>query len=544
MSFRIQSKLWLGAAFLVFALEAFSQSIRVAAWNLQSAPGIGASPSNDVRIAEAAAALKTAEPDVILLQNVPDWKSCDRLVEALKPGKYYVLVCSSFRDGTNNASSQRQVAILSKYRGYSSWSEPWRGADRKAGGGGFAFAALRIANQPLGFYSVDARGLPNGSPDLAAAQLAAHAQSVQKWEANRVDATTAAFTFEGEGAVLKNIREVMLRSMEDAGFGFAVRDANSELPAGDYVLTEPPGLVAQPKILSSASFQRAAGTYDVELEPAKLLASRAVALALLKSRPPRPPVKVVAATTPTNQPARAQPAATTPTTRASSAAATSPARSFDPKWTALIAAGGLTLLVGLGWLLLKGTRHVPAREPKLLAESGTASSYTIIVGAPSTTGVSAVEPVRPAAPQPVVRIESPRSTHTQTEMLRRRAETAEQKAERAQEAIRSGVVSNLSHWLKQKFVRRLIEDRSQMLETQHSATMKALAVEKRLTRIETQIKVQNLGYQQRIDELTRELIAAKEENRELIRAQIRQVKAEMEEARARMLAQAKDGDAA
>ena len=76
-----------------------------------------------------------------------------------------------------------------------------------------------------------------------------------------------------------------------------------------------------------------------------------------------------------------------------------------------------------------------------------------------------------------------------------------------------------------------------MLETQEAAACKAQAVEQRLARIEQQIQQQERVYQERLAELTRELLAAKEENCELIRARIDQVKAEMATARARLVAQ-------
>jgi hypothetical protein len=121
--------------------------------------------------------------------------------------------------------------------------------------------------------------------------------------------------------------------------------------------------------------------------------------------------------------------------------------------------------------------------------------------------------------------------------LRQRALAAEQRAEQATAVIRSGLIPHLRRWLKQKLVRRLISDRAQLLETQQLATLKALGVEERLARIEQQIQRQTSAYQERIEALTRELIVAKEENRELIRARIVQVKAEMAAARARMMAQ-------
>jgi len=106
--------------------------------------------------------------------------------------------------------------------------------------------------------------------------------------------------------------------------------------------------------------------------------------------------------------------------------------------------------------------------------------------------------------------------------------------------VRSSVAADLRLWLKQKLLRRLIADRAELLATQQVAATKAMTMEERLARVERQLEQQNDGYLRRIEELTRELLAAKEENRELIRAQIRQVKAEMEAARARLLAQANE----
>jgi archaellum component FlaC len=89
-------------------------------------------------------------------------------------------------------------------------------------------------------------------------------------------------------------------------------------------------------------------------------------------------------------------------------------------------------------------------------------------------------------------------------------------------------------------VSKLLSDRTHLLATQQAATLQALAVHDRLNRIETQIQQQQQAYEQRIDALTRELLAAKEENRQLIRAQIDQVKAEMEATRSRIRASAPD----
>ncbi len=80
-------------------------------------------------------------------------------------------------------------------------------------------------------------------------------------------------------------------------------------------------------------------------------------------------------------------------------------------------------------------------------------------------------------------------------------------------------------------------DRSQLMAAQQEATRKVLAVDARLSKLEVQIQQQTRVYVQRIEELTAELLAAKEENRELIRAKITQVKIEMETARKKFLQQ-------
>ena len=108
----------------------------------------------------------------------------------------------------------------------------------------------------------------------------------------------------------------------------------------------------------------------------------------------------------------------------------------------------------------------------------------------------------------------------------------------ADPVIRRGVIQELTNWLKHKFVRKLISDREQMLQAHELATRMASTLDNRLARIEAQIQQQNEAYLRRIDDLNRELAAAREENRELIRERIAQVKAEMEAARAKVLAEA------
>lgn len=101
---------------------------------------------------------------------------------------------------------------------------------------------------------------------------------------------------------------------------------------------------------------------------------------------------------------------------------------------------------------------------------------------------------------------------------------------RTPDAVREGVVANLTLWLKQRFMQRLLADRAQLIATQETAALKALAVNERLTKIEIHIQQRNREYEQRIDELMQALDNAREENRELIRDKIALLRAEMEKA--------------
>ena len=164
-----------------------------------------------------------------------------------------------------------------------------------------------------------------------------------------------------------------------------------------------------------------------------------------------------------------------------------------------------------------------------LEDGDLVNSDSVLITSSSITGSTLDDSVAPAISQPVIQ---------QLQVWQQRALAAEQKAERANEAIRAGLMSYMREWVKQKLFRKLIEDRTQLLESQHVATLKALAVDERLARLEIQIQQQNQVYEQRIDRLTQELAVTKEESRALIRAQITQIKSEMEAARVRLIAEA------
>jgi hypothetical protein len=537
-----------GLAFVLVVLSqnCFADTIRVTTWNLEPVPAAG---TNDTLIQDAAAALKKLNPDVILLQQVRDWKMCGQLAQALEPAEYNVLVCSSFRDSRTGAVSKDQVAVLARRKAYFSWSEGWRTEGHATLPGGLAFVALQIGKQRVGFFSVQAGAGPVGaggsgqSAARQAAQVASVGQlleqvrSVANWVANRVQVFVIAGTFDSAAEGGLGAQDAPVRLLEEEGFGDAFQEApvagrvtrpgKARQPGGiaDYLFTQPAGCAANPRVLSTAVAGHYPVTCELELDQAKVAAAQAARVELPVREPRRsksgPPAAAAAAPTSVLA-ARAQ--------------------AFNRHLVTAVALAGIVALAAFVWLLARRRRALLPPVPASLAVGGESggvipSSYTVVIGTRSATEPAPAETRASPPPRPIIHVETPGATQTQAEVLRQRALAAEQRAERATAVIRSGLIPHLRHWLKQKLVRKLITDRAQLLGTQQAATLKALAVEERLARIEQQIQRQNSAYQERIEALTRELIVAKEENRELIRVRIAQVKAEMAAARAKLMAQ-------
>ena len=86
----------------------------------------------------------------------------------------------------------------------------------------------------------------------------------------------------------------------------------------------------------------------------------------------------------------------------------------------------------------------------------------------------------------------------------------------ANEAVRM----NLLAWVKTAFVQRLLSQRQQMMVTEDEATKRTLAIEEKLTSLQSTLQGRISAYESRIERLEVELTAATVENRDLIRSQI------------------------
>jgi len=533
-----------------------AQSLRVTTWNLQppvARTNAAVASAAGIRISSAAAALRKLNPDVILLQQVTDWAMCDALAEALKPASYNVVVCSAFREARTNTLRKQQVAILAKpkARAYFSWSEPWRNVGAPAAQGGLAFAAFRVGNQRVGVFSVQAgtptgaaagkkRATPASGDRLTAAirQLLTQVRSVNNWLTNQVRVCVVGGTFGLAAGQTKALEDMPLQMLQDAGFADACQNlttadratmrarAGQTGPIADYIFTQPAGCATNPSILHVAVSRRYPVTCDVIPGPPVTAAA------------PMPRVEPALGRKPYPTPDQAPQAKASPKPDETTSALPPSGNSASRLPWLATAGGGMAALAALLWIVARRKKSLPPVGPALLTAGGEApSGYTMVLTSQSASETAFPNGQPGRAAHPLIRVEAFETTHTQTELMRRRALAAEQRAERADAVIRAGLIPHLGHWLKQNLVRRLISDRTRLLETQEAAARKAMAVEQRLARIEQQIQQQDRVYQNRIEELTRELHAAKEGNCELIRARIAEVKAERATARARLMAQ-------
>ncbi len=106
---------------------------------------------------------------------------------------------------------------------------------------------------------------------------------------------------------------------------------------------------------------------------------------------------------------------------------------------------------------------------------------------------------------------------------RDRALMAEQKVERTHEAIRSGVLG----WMREKIMRTLFRHRAELLSSQQKAEAEMRELEHRLEQLHTPLQDRICAYEERIEQLERELAAKGEENRELIGARISVVRQQL-----------------
>lgn len=158
-----------------------AQTIRIVSWNLAWFPGKKPEPTADeerAHMALAQQALRELKPDVLLLQEVRDWKSAEQLCSAVSGLRMQVI--SRFQPRPQNQVIATRLPVDS------TWSDEWKhGADGPPRG--YVFTAIELPQKRfLLTYSLHLKSNV-GAPAMnvpkrqeAARQLLAHTQEMLK----------------------------------------------------------------------------------------------------------------------------------------------------------------------------------------------------------------------------------------------------------------------------------------------------------------------------------------------------------------------------
>lgn len=128
--------------------------VRVVTWNLKWFPGKSPSPTQeekDQHFLELAAVVPNFRADVLILQEVRDFDSVERLAKLL-PG-FEVHVVSKFKDQVGGVVGLQQIAILSRFKAEGAWAESWKRGWANAPRG-YAYAKLVVSGKSLHVYGL------------------------------------------------------------------------------------------------------------------------------------------------------------------------------------------------------------------------------------------------------------------------------------------------------------------------------------------------------------------------------------------------------
>lgn len=470
------------AAWMISAVALVAEPIRIVSWNLEALENAAdKSASLDARINSAALVLGRFKPDVVLLQEVPDWKTSADIASRIDT-KFGVRICSAY-GGEGPQRSRRQMAVLSSFNAAVSWHEGWSGSGEL----GYALALLEIGGRRVGFASLV---LPDGANTnqsaarlLAAGQFFAKLAELRTWKTNGPTAFLLGGTF-GSG---DEVSDVVLHRARAEGFtsaflnlsrdARATRRARNQRPAAitDYLYAEGGGYVAPVQLLPNIVSDHAIQMVDWDLERTMPV--------IMVSEP------ALAANAPDS------PSGSTPAESLATASG-SDLFGIDLKWWVLGLGGMVVLLV-----IAMFRRPAPRAFDPGHALPASSGDKILFLSGPEGAN-------RAAQRRPVLT-----------------------------DAERRQVRPHLLSWLKEAFIGGLLRQRSEMMSVHDTAARQADELGKRMEQIQDKLIDRIHKAEGRVVDLEQELAVAKSENRELIEANLLLAQRELAEARAKVSAQ-------
>jgi endonuclease/exonuclease/phosphatase family metal-dependent hydrolase len=477
---------------VLLSITGLAEQIRVTTWKLSSAGVAG----EEKYLAEVAAVVGRLDPDVLLLQEVRDRQSCEKLAGLLQPANYQVVACSAFQE----SEAKRQLAILSKRPSLGAWAEKWKAEGGIDPPGGFAFAAIRHGAVDICFYSVQLKdNAASSRPDkdaqlnilkreLSARQLARHVAVVEGKLNNPHRAFVVAGDFNTSPDQNLFVGENTLRLLQESGF----KSVFQNVPLKNRITR--PGSPRTPDATFDFIFAR-----DAEFTGGP----RVTFSRLLSERLPVTCDLVV----------------TGPDTLAATEAPSKPSWSpipmtADKRIVWVGSAFGVSALALAVWFVRR--RKSAGREP------------VILFNRPFLAGASPDSRSLVKISANNVALSEPQANSNHAVSWQRRAVDAEHRAGRAVAVVRAGLMPHLARVLRDRLLWKLLTHRSQLLNTQQSSAKVMAEFEQRLALVQSQFQDRVQAYERRIADLERELALKDKLNRELLGAKIQKAREVLE----------------
>ncbi len=464
-----------------------AEPVRIVSWNLESLEnGADRNASLDARLNSAALALRKLKPDVILLQEVPDWKTAADLASRVDP-QFGVRICSAYAGAAGERSS-RQMAVLSHFKSTVTFYEGWQGVPANEGVG-YAVAMLDVQGQRVGFASLVLPGATSTDDSagrlVAAGQFFVKLSEIRGWKDNG----PAAFFFGGTLAAGETLNDAVMQRARDEGFV----NAFLNLPAE--ARTTLRARENRPALATDFLFGEGGG-YSGSAQVSPTIVSDHSIISVDWDPDRSMPIIMVNETTIAAAPTGGSPGDPRFDPNGAPVQASVNLFGVDLKWWVLGLGGSVLLLI-----VLIIRRPAPRAFDPSHALPSASGDKILFLSDSERAGRTGDRP-------PLL-----------TEEERRR------------------VRPHLLRWLKESFIGGLLHQRREMIHVQDAAARQADDLGKRMEQIQDNLIGRIHKAEGRVSELEKELAVAKSENRELIQANLLLAQRELAEARAKIASQ-------
>lgn len=482
-----------------------SQSLNIATWMVELPD---ANPTNraaefDPVLRRTAGVLKPLNADIVLLHGLPDRAAARQLIGFLRPRVYHNPLHSAFRRNTQSPEIvEPPITLLSRKLPAASRTMEWRATGQIDSPGGFSFAVFHFGTNTLflctaQFPKVTAGMTPQQEAsvprkrELSARYLVAHLNWLTETGTNAARFAYLATDIELDDSAAGNdpALAVLTANGFKAGTGSrtlvaSTASSNTGWPPEGALIsafvrgTDFPG---DPESISRKTFFAPVALVELDLIAPP-------------PPPPPPPPSSVAATSSPNAANAANPANPIAASAWSELSGWFLARK-DPR-TLAIGSGIAVAVLAVFALCLRSRRR--RTRPRVPVGAGPALTSGMASGLPSSE-----------------RMFLPRDRSGSFKVLENPGRPSEREGEgpasreheREHEHDSEPPKGTFFHLLRERLVRWLADERSQLLSSHHAGARQVLELEERLTKIQNQFESRLRAREQRISELEAELMA-------------------------------------